>query len=250
MATNTALGSGNSVSYSSSYATGISSQQPEPFGEVAKSSAAATTSGLTKRHSIVQPTSTLPPAYSNRGGGGASYGSAGAATTAYGSTGMGTKTHATANNSDLQYLHNPTAVLFLIPPLLALFYSYESPYPLQTCIFLVLAMYAMDLANATEFLSVFLWYAVAILTMVSGGCLLLDAPDDDTSGFTTLNLMLRTTGNCFLFVSLVRRTTLTVVSCWHKPNNVLILILLTHPCFIPFFNTGSFLHFAIRMAVR
>ena len=109
----------------------------------------------------------------------------------------------------LQYEHNRVAIVFLVPPLLSVFWMFDSPYPLQTLIFLVLAMYGMDLANARELLSVFLWVSAAILTMVTGWFMLLATPDDDDGVLTTLSVLLRTTGNCFLFLCLVR----TLIYC-------------------------------------
>ena len=103
----------------------------------------------------------------------------------------------------LEYQHNRVAVLFLVPPLMAVFYSIDSPYPIQTTIFLTLTMYAMDMANARELLSVFLWVSSAILTLITGWFLLLGTPDDEDGGLTTLTVILRTAGNCFLFLCMV-----------------------------------------------
>lgn len=153
-----------------------------------------------KRH-IASGSAATPPKYSAYGA--SSYG--GAAPLSYGgSAGAAGAGGATTffDTETLEYEHNRLAIVFLVPPLLSVFCAFDSPYPLQTLIFLVLAMYAMDMANARELLSVFLWVSVAILTMVTGWFMLLDTPDDDDGGLATLSIILRTAGNCFLFLCL------------------------------------------------
>ena len=121
-------------------------------------------------------------------------------------------------SNTLEYQHNRVAVVFLVPPLLLLFWSFESPYPLQTLIFLTLAVDAMVRANARELLSVFLWVSAAILTMVTGWFLLLDTPDEEDSGLTTLSILMRITGHCFLFLSAVRILTCCICTCILYPT--------------------------------
>jgi len=170
---------------------------------------------LTHRGDSKRHTTTTYASYSGAGGaGGASYGTnANTSTVAY-SSGAGAGAVGATNFSQtsdkqetLQYEHNRVAMIFLIPSLLSVFLEFESPYPLQTLLFLLLACYGLDMANAREFLSVFLWVSAVIVTLVSGWFLLLATPDDDTGGLTTLSVLLRTTGNGFLFLCTVRNVT-------------------------------------------
>ena len=212
-------GNGSSTNFQYSYAKpalqgnqASAAASNEPYGEVIPKKT-SNESGLThrsdaKRHftdANKSPTNTTT--YVAGASGGLSYGSA--APSAYSSGAMGF-----FQQTILEYQHNRMAVLFLLPPLLTLFSSMDSPYPIQTMIFLTLAMYGMDMANARDLLSVCLWVSAAILTLVTGWFVLLGTPDEDDGGLTTLSIILRTCGNCFLFLSLVsiRTVVLTIIN--------------------------------------
>jgi hypothetical protein len=180
------------------------SSSNEPYGEVISTT---TTNTLTHRSEAKRHVQ--PPTFSSYGSDGVSSSSYGghATTSSYGGGTAGSTTAGAMNffkNNALEYKHNRVSLVFLVPPLVLLFWSFESPYPLQTLIFLTLALYGMDMANARELLAVFLWVCAAILTMVTGWFLLLETPDDADTGLATLSIIVRTTGHCFLFLSLVR----------------------------------------------
>ena len=72
-------------------------------------------------------------------------------------------------------------------------------------LFVTLVLYALDLANARDALTVGYWISALIMTMTSGFATLLQVDDSEASGGAMILYLLRLAVEGMFFCSMVRR---------------------------------------------
>jgi hypothetical protein len=109
------------------------------------------------------------------------------------------------DQSEAKYHHNGLVAIFLLPPLFLTLWNHTSPYPLQTFLYMALAVYAADLANLRETYIVLLWVGAVVVTVVNGASALLDVQDDEAAGANMVLVMMKILCEALLFVCAVSK---------------------------------------------
>lgn len=109
-----------------------------------------------------------------------------------------------SSSSSQQYQHNTIILSFLLPSLVSVLWWHESPVVLESVLILGLIIYAIDLMNARDALTVAVWISALLVTMVSGFCTLLMVDDADATGATMILYLVRLAVEGSLFCLLVR----------------------------------------------
>eukprot|EP00547_Thalassionema_nitzschioides_P016769 CAMPEP_0194235990 /NCGR_PEP_ID=MMETSP0158-20130606/3343_1 /TAXON_ID=33649 /ORGANISM="Thalassionema nitzschioides, Strain L26-B" /LENGTH=1209 /DNA_ID=CAMNT_0038969619 /DNA_START=43 /DNA_END=3669 /DNA_ORIENTATION=+ len=104
-----------------------------------------------------------------------------------------------------RYSHNVTVAIFMLPPLFLTLWNHVSPYPLQTFLYLALAIYAMDMANLRDLYVGMCFFGAIVMMMVNGITALSNVSDDETAGFNTSLVIMKILCDALLFICM---------ACW------------------------------------
>lgn len=108
-----------------------------------------------------------------------------------------------SNERDERYPHNVTVAIFMFPPLFLTLWNHVSPYPLQTFLYLSLAIYAMDLANFRDLYVGMCFFGAVVMTMVNGITSLSNISDDEITGSNISLVITKVLCDALLFICAV-----------------------------------------------
>ena len=107
------------------------------------------------------------------------------------------------NRSTNTYTHNGASLSFLIPALASVLWWHDSIIVIQIFLFVVVALYALDLINSRDGVAIGVWIGALVMTIGSGYATLLQVDDNYVSGGAMILLLLQLAIEGMMFFSWV-----------------------------------------------
>lgn len=105
------------------------------------------------------------------------------------------------NRSTNTYTHNGASLSFLIPALASVLWWHDSIIIIQIFLFVVVALYALDLINSRDCVAIGVWIGALVMTIGSGYATLLQVDDNYVSGGAMILLLLQLAIEGMMFFS-------------------------------------------------